>query len=47
MLKDRQKRDRKIAEAVEKYGYTQRAIARDALVLDKSDPEPGSIGYKH
>ena len=25
---DRQKRDRKIAEAVEMYGYTQRAIAR-------------------
>jgi REP element-mobilizing transposase RayT len=27
ILKDRQKRNRKIAEAVEKYGYTQRAIA--------------------
>ena len=27
-LRERQKRDRKIAEAVEKYGYTQRAIAR-------------------
>ena len=27
ILQDRQKRDRKIAEAVEKYGYTQRAIA--------------------
>jgi hypothetical protein len=28
VLKDRQKRDIKIAEAVEKYGYTQRAIAK-------------------
>lgn len=28
ILQDRQKRDRKIAEAVEQYGYTQRAIAR-------------------
>jgi REP element-mobilizing transposase RayT len=28
VLKERQKRDRKIAEAVEKYGYTQRAIAQ-------------------
>ena len=28
ILQDRQKRDRKIAEAVEKYGYTQRAIAK-------------------
>jgi hypothetical protein len=28
IVKDRQKRDRKIAEAVEKYGYTQRAIAK-------------------
>lgn len=27
VLKDRQKRNRKIAEAVEKYGYTQRAVA--------------------
>ena len=27
VLRDRQKRDRKIAEAVEKHGYTQRAIA--------------------
>ncbi|MDA8105779.1 MAG: transposase [Nitrospiraceae bacterium] len=27
VLKDRLKRDRKIAEAVEKYGYSQRAIA--------------------
>jgi putative transposase len=27
IVKDKQKRDRKIAEAVEKYGYTQRAIA--------------------
>jgi REP element-mobilizing transposase RayT len=27
VVKDRQKRNRKIAEAVEKYGYTQRAIA--------------------
>jgi hypothetical protein len=27
ILKDRQKRNRKIAEAVEKHGYTQRAIA--------------------
>ncbi len=27
VLKDKQKRSRKIAEAVEKYGYTQRAIA--------------------
>ncbi len=27
ILRDRQKRNRKIAEAVEKYGYTQRAIA--------------------
>ena len=27
-LQDRRKRDRKIAEAVERYGYTQRAIAR-------------------
>jgi REP element-mobilizing transposase RayT len=28
ILQDRQRRDRKIAEAVERYGYTQRAIAR-------------------
>jgi REP-associated tyrosine transposase len=28
ILQDRKKRDRKIAEAVEKHGYTQRAIAR-------------------
>lgn len=28
VLKDRQKRDRKIAEAVERYGYTQRSIAK-------------------
>lgn len=28
VLKDRTKRDRKIAEAVEKYGYTQRAVAK-------------------
>jgi REP element-mobilizing transposase RayT len=28
VLGDRQKRNRKIAEAVEKYGYTQRAIAQ-------------------
>ncbi len=28
VLKDRLKRDRKIAEAVEKHGYTQRAIAK-------------------
>ncbi len=28
ILQDRQKRNRKISEAVEKYGYTQRAIAR-------------------
>ncbi len=27
VMKDREQRDRKIAEAVEKYGYTQRAIA--------------------
>jgi len=27
VLKDKQKRNRKIAEAVERYGYTQRAIA--------------------
>jgi putative transposase len=27
IVKNKQKRDRKIAEAVEKYGYTQRAIA--------------------
>lgn len=27
ILKDKQKRDRKIAEAVEKHGYTQRSIA--------------------
>ncbi len=28
ILQDRKKRDRKIEEAVEKYGYKQRAIAR-------------------
>ena len=28
VLKDKHKRDLKIAEAVEKYGYTQRAIAK-------------------
>jgi len=28
VLKDRHKRDRKIAEAVERYGYTQRSIAK-------------------
>ena len=28
VLKDRQKRDRKIAEAVERFGYTQRSIAK-------------------
>ena len=27
ILDDKRKRDRKIAEAVEKYGYTQRSIA--------------------
>ena len=27
ILNDKRKRDRKIAEAVEKYGYTQRSIA--------------------
>jgi len=32
VMKDREKRNRKIAEAVEKYGYTQRAIA-DHLYL--------------
>ncbi len=26
-IKDKQKRNRKIAEAIEKYGYTQRVIA--------------------
>ena len=28
VMKDSEKRNRKIAEAVEKYGYTQRAIAQ-------------------
>lgn len=28
VMKDRHKRDRKIAEAVERYGYTQRSIAK-------------------
>ena len=35
VLKDKEKRDRKIAEAVERHGYTQRAIA-DHLVMHYS-----------